>query len=211
MSLPQRTDEVSAVCEIDALLTDAVRLRLKGDIRVGAMLSGGLDLTSVISCIATLLASRPGGSRMVGDTLQAFTASFPGRANDETEKVEELCRLIKMGVHKTFPVEQGEIEERLIKAARTMEAPFFSSAVFVHDMLMKLVGSSDIQIVLDGIGGDELFGGFPWYVPLAVRDNLHGFHVEKQWTISMACTASRARAGLTRSWKPSCRQIPAPR
>ena len=60
-----------------------------------------------------------------------------------------------------------------------MEAPFFSSAVIVHDMLMEQVGSTDIQIVLDGLGGDELFAGFSWYVPLAVRDNFRSFRVRE--------------------------------
>ena len=78
-SIPRPTNDFAAVQEFNELLTDAVRLRLRGDIRVGAMLSGGLDSTSVISCITTLLASQPNESRMVGDTVQAFTAGFPGR------------------------------------------------------------------------------------------------------------------------------------
>ena len=173
MSLTRRTNDALAVEEFDELLTDAVRLRLRGDLRVGAMLSGGLDSTSVISCIAMLLSSRPGDSRMVGDRLQAFTASFPGMENDETDKVEELCRLIEIGAHKTFPAEQGELEERLGEVAWSMEAPFFSPAIIVHDMLMKLVRSNDIQIVLDGHGGDELFAGYHRYIPLAIRDSCH--------------------------------------
>ena len=169
---PARRDDASAVQEFDDLLTDACRLRLRGDIRVGAMLSGGLDSTSVITSIVKLLSSRPGDTRMVGDTLQAFTACFPGLKDDETESVEELCRLIEISSHKTFPAEQDDIEERLTKAAWNMEAPFFSPATITYDALMKLVRSSDVQIVLDGLGGDELFGGFEWYIPLAVRDSI---------------------------------------
>ena len=183
MSLPRRTDAARAVQELDELLTDAVRLRLRGDIRVGAMLSGGLDSTSVISCIATLLSSQPHESRMVGDRLQAFTASYPEIKNDQTEdetdKVEELCRLIEINVHKTFPAERDGIDERLIDVARSMEAPFFSPAIIVHDMLMKLARSRDIQIVLDGTGGDELFGGYPWFHTLAIRDSCHSLRVRE--------------------------------
>ena len=178
-SLIRRTDDASAVQEFNELLTDACRLRLRGDIRVGAMLSGGLDSTSVIASIAKLLSSRPGDTRMVGDTLEAFTASFTGLREmaDESENVDELCRLIEINAHKTFPAEQDDIEERLCDAAWNMEAPFFSPATITYDALMKLVRSTDVQIVLDGLGGDELFAGFEWYIPLAVRDSLRGFRL----------------------------------
>ena len=105
--------------------------------------------------------------------------------------MEELCRLIEINVHKTFPAERDGIDERLIDVARSMEAPFFSPAIIVHDMLMKLARSRDIQIVLDGTGGDELFGGYPWScipgaitadqglacIPLAIRDSCHSLRV----------------------------------
>src|SRR5262249_45848256 len=177
LSLTRRTNDAVAVQEFTDLLTDAVRLRLRGDIRIGAMLSGGLDSTSVISCIATLLASRPNESRMVGDTLQAFTASFPGMKNDQTVKVEDCCPLIEIGVHKTFPAEQGEIDKWLTQVTWSLEAPFYSPVVIVHDMLMKLVRSTDIRVMLDGTGSDELFGGYDWYIPLAIRDSFHSLNI----------------------------------
>jgi asparagine synthase (glutamine-hydrolysing) len=206
MTSPRRSDDALAVQELDQLLIDSVRLRLRGDIRVGAMLSGGLDSTSVISSIAALFATRPDESRMVGDVLQAFTASFPGRKNDETDKVEELCRLIEISPHKTFPMDQVEIEEHLMSVARNMEAPFFSAAVIVYDMLMKLVRASDVQIVLDGLGGDELFGGFEWYIPLAIRDNLRGLRL---WEAMNNITGMRSKHG--KSLRYLLRRAPHPR
>ena len=176
-SIPRPTNDSAAVQEFNELLTDAVRLRLRGDIRVGAMLSGGLDSTSVISCITTLLASQPNESRMVGDTVQAFTAGFPGLKNDETKKVEDFCRLTEIGVHKIFPANEGEIEKCLARVAWNSEAPFYSPVVIVHDMLMKLVRSTDIRVTLDGTGSDELFGGYDWYIPLAIRDSFHSLRI----------------------------------
>ena len=166
--------DATAAEELDELLTDAVRIRLRGDLRVGAMLSGGLDSTSVISSIGTVLESRPSDGRMIGDRLQAFTASFPGMPIDETDKVEELCRSIDIAVHKIFPSEQSNVEERLNAVAFSMEGPFWNPAILVNDSLMKLVSGSDAQIVLDGLGGDELFAGYGRHLPLALRDSLHG-------------------------------------
>jgi len=172
-----RSDEKVAAEELDDLLTDAVRLRLRGDIRVAAMLSGGLDSTSVISSIRSILATRPSEGRTIGDRLQAFTACFPGMEIDETEKVEEICHSFEITAHKVFPCDAENIEERLKEVAWSAEEPFWLPVMIVHDMLMKLARSSDTQVVLDGIGGDELFAGFVRYIPIVVRDGLHRLHI----------------------------------
>ena len=177
--LPLRTDEAVAAEELDSLLTDAVKLRLRGDVRVGAMLSGGLDSTSVITSIATVLEARLSESRSIGDTLQAFTASYPGMEIDETDKVEELCRSIEIDVSQVFPVDQDGIEERLNDIARKMEIPFWSPAIIVHDSLMQLVRSSDVRIVLDGLGADEIFAGYDWHLPVAVKDSCHNLRMRE--------------------------------
>lgn len=170
MRFPARTDEAQAAEELRELLTDAVKIRMRGDLRVGAMLSGGVDSTSVITSIASVLSARLSEGRSIGSTLQAFTASFPGLENDETDKVEELCALIEIAAHKAFPVEADGVENRLMDVSRKLEAPFWSPAIVVHDMLMNLVGSTDVQVVLDGMGADELFGGYDWYLDHAIRD-----------------------------------------
>ena len=174
MDLTPRTDERQAIEELRELLTDAVRMRLRGDLRVGTLLSGGVDSTSVISSIATVLEGRLDEGRSIGDQLHAFTASFPGLANDETSKVEEFCRSIEINCHKVFPIEQDSLDHRLGVVSRKLEAPFWSPAIVVHDMLMGMVKSTDVGIVLDGTASDEIFGGYDWYLPLAVKDNLRG-------------------------------------
>ena len=179
MEPPLRTDRAATAQELDALLTDAVKLRLRGDVRVGAMLSGGMDSTSVISSIATVLNARYKESRAIGNTLKAFTASFPGLEIDETDRVEELCRLIEISVSKVFPVEQDDIEERLNKVAWHLESPFWSPAIIVHDTLMNLVRSNGIKVVLDGHGSDEIFGGYDWLLDTAIKDNFHNLHLRE--------------------------------
>ncbi len=181
LQVAPRHDEAAVIDELRWLLTDAVKVRLRGDLRVGAMLSGGVDSTSVISSIAELLSDRIDEGRSIGDHLQAFTASFPGLENDETDKVEDLCRRIDIATHKVFPLEQERLEQRLLDVSRTVEAPFWSPVVIVHDSLMKLIASTDVQIVLDGQAADELFGGYDWYLPLAVKDACRGLRFGDAW------------------------------
>ncbi|MFT4581563.1 MAG: asparagine synthase (glutamine-hydrolyzing) [Gammaproteobacteria bacterium] len=175
--MPVRTDKASAIEELNSLITDAVRLRMRGDVRVGSMLSGGMDSTSVIASVTEVLESRPSESLSIGDKLQAFTASFTGMSIDETDKVEELCRSIDINVSKVYPVDLDRIEERLADVALKMEAPFWSPVVIVHDALMKKIRETDVQIVLDGMGADEIFGGFDWFLPTTLKDNLAGLRV----------------------------------
>jgi len=172
-----RIDEKSAAEKLDDLLTDSVRLRLRGDVRVGALLSGGLDSGSVISSIRSVLATRPSEGRTIGNRLQAFTACFPGMANDETEKVESLCHSFEITAHKTFPCDEDSVEERLNEVAWGAEEPFWLPVIIVHDSLMKLVRSSDAQVVLDGLGSDELFAGFVRYIPIALRGDLRRWRI----------------------------------
>ena len=179
MEHPLRTDQARAANELNDLLTHAVRLRLRGDVRVGAMLSGGLDSTSVISSIENVLKSRHQEGRAIGNTLQAFTASFPGLEIDETNRVEELCQLIDISVSKVFPAAQDDVEERLNKVAWNLESPFWSPAVVVHDALMNLVRSHDIKVVLDGHGSDEILGGYDWLLEVAIKDNFRGLRMRE--------------------------------
>ena len=175
---PPKSD-AQAIEQLGELLTDSVKLRMRGDLRVGTMLSGGMDSTSVITSVVSVLASQSDESRSIGDVLQAFTASFPGTETDETDKVEELCQMIEIAAHKVFPIEQDALVERLGEVSTALEAPFWSPAIVTHDMLMKRIRNTDVDVVLDGLGSDEMLGGYDWYIPLAVRGDLLGLRFGK--------------------------------
>lgn len=71
---PGATDDPQALAdEAQALLLDAVRVRLRSDVPVGVLLSGGLDSSLVAAC-ATQASGKP---------IKTFTISFPGTPYDE--------------------------------------------------------------------------------------------------------------------------------
>ena len=96
-----------AVQELDELLTDAVRLRLRGDIRVGAMLSGGLDSTSVISVSRRCF--RPDRTKVAwwGIGCRHSPPASPRlrmtRPRTRPTRWRNLCRLIEINVSQNLP------------------------------------------------------------------------------------------------------------
>jgi asparagine synthase (glutamine-hydrolysing) len=167
-----------AVEKLSELLTDAIKLRLRADVRIGTMLSGGMDSTSVIRTINELLLTAHGKTRQaIGPSLQAFNASFPGTAIDESERVDEFCQDLGITVHKVFPMVERDVEELFRSVVYYMEMPFINCVHIVHTLLMRRARSEGIKVVLNGQGPDEMLGGYPSsYCQLASADELLRFH-----------------------------------
>jgi asparagine synthase (glutamine-hydrolysing) len=180
-----------AVEQFGELFTDSVKLRLRADVRVGTMLSGGLDSTSVITTVNDLLLTTHDKTRQViGDSLQAFNASFPGHAIDESDRVDELCQRLNLTVHKVFPMEQECVEKLFQDVVYNMEAPFISSVQIVHTLLMRRARSAGVTVVLNGQGSDEMLGGYPEaYCRLAALALFFRFH----WIQSYCETRAMAK------------------
>lgn len=165
-SLPDRRarQQVNAEAAADKLfhlLSDAVKLRMRSDVRVGTMLSGGLDSTSVISMIRGLADSDQDARRVIGDQFHAFNAGFPGLPIDESENVREVTDMLGLEAHVVFPMEQSGVQELFETANYHMEAPFHNSVPMVHSLLMQKARSVDVKVILNGHGADELFAGYP--------------------------------------------------
>jgi asparagine synthase (glutamine-hydrolysing) len=136
------------VTEIRAQLERAVHEHLISDVPVACFLSGGID-----SSIVTGLAAKT-----LGDRLQTFTLGFHETISDESQYADAVAR--KHGTtHHLVRLSHDQVAAQLPVAVGAMDSPTMDGAnTFI---ISKAVADSGFKVVLSGLGGDELFGGYP--------------------------------------------------
>jgi asparagine synthase (glutamine-hydrolysing) len=138
--------------KLEYLLQDAVKLRLRSDVPVGILLSGGLDSSSI-----TVLASSKNGK-----CPQSFSLKFNDELFDESAHAKLVASYCNTSLKLLTPQGKGLWSEldRLIKA---QDAPTHAPEVYSNWCMMRAVIGSNTKVLLTGQGGDELFGGYNWY------------------------------------------------
>ena len=147
----QRNDisEQEAIEELDALLTDSIRLRLRSDVPVGIFLSGGVD-SSLIAWKAMEL----------GADLCGYTASFREQSYSEAKYAAQTAETIGMN-HKVFEISL-DVEDVFDKIVYHADDPCADSSALPVYFLSRNT-SQHVKVVLGGDGGDELFAGYLTY------------------------------------------------
>ncbi|MCA1910240.1 MAG: asparagine synthase (glutamine-hydrolyzing) [Magnetospirillum sp.] len=139
------------------LLADAVRLQMRSDVPVGAMLSGGLD-SGLIVAMAAQAASGP---------LQTYTVRFAGAAYDETPLARMVANRYSTQ-HTEFEVSVDSAIGLLPRLAWYCDEPLYDAALLPNHLINEVLGR-ETRVVLNGSGGDELFAGYGRYFPLPVE------------------------------------------
>lgn len=145
----QINDTSLAAEELTSLLQDAVRLRLRSDVPVGAYLSGGLD-----SSIATALIKTRNPNR-----LRTFSVGFDHAGYDET-RYQQLVSSRLGTEHSCFTCSNQIIGEVLPAVVWHAEKPLLRTAPAPLFLLSKLVQEAGFKVVLTGEGADEFFAGY---------------------------------------------------
>ncbi len=145
--LPQRSDEVFAD-GFRELLTEAVRCRIRCPYRVGAMLSGGLDSSTIVSITRQLLSEQP------SPNLETFSAVF-----DQVPECDErnfINAVIARGGLKPHFI-RGDNLSPLMDADRVFwheDEPFYAPNLFLHWNLYSAAREQGVRVLLDGFDGD---------------------------------------------------------
>jgi asparagine synthase (glutamine-hydrolysing) len=136
---------------LHAALSDSVRHHLVADVPVGLFLSSGLDSTTL-----TALATEVGASDLHTVTL-GFN-EFRGTPDDETPLAALIARRYAT-THRTQWVGRNDFAENLAHMLEAMDQPSTDgvNAYFVS----RAAAQSGMKVALSGVGGDELFGGYP--------------------------------------------------
>ena len=144
--------------ELESLLVDATRLRLRADVPVAAYMSGGLD-SSAIAAISR---------RLMRQTLFSFGIGFRDAHFDESEFQDRM--VAELGIHLTRAVVDGKaIGELLPRAVELSEKPTLRTALTPLLRLSGAVQDAGVKVVLTGEGADELFAGYDIFRENKVR------------------------------------------
>jgi len=136
---------------LEQLIKGAVALRMRSDVEVGALLSGGIDSTSLVCLVKDLSLS---------EHLKTFTADFDEKEFSERLYVEKT--LEKTGFHGSFiHIDAQTINNTLQDVLLTRESPFRSMSVMLQYLLFQFIHqSSNVKVILSGEGADEVFTGY---------------------------------------------------
>jgi asparagine synthase (glutamine-hydrolysing) len=151
-------DPDEAADELRALLVDAVRLRLRADVPVGAYLSGGLDSTVVTALVARLAPGR----------LRTFSLSFDDPEFDESRYQREVVQAVGSR-HETVRCGGPDIARVFPDVIRHVETPIVRTAPAPLYLLAGLVRQRGYKVVLTGEGADEMLGGYDIFKEAKLR------------------------------------------
>jgi asparagine synthase (glutamine-hydrolysing) len=150
------------------LFLDAVRLRLRSDVPVATSLSGGLDSSAVAGALAYVGKSASSDARRAPSWQQCFISTFPGTAIDERKYAEEVVSWTGAVPHYTeFQSEEGI--RGVVESVWTMEDVYPAIATPVIENY-RAMSRNGVVVSLDGHGGDELLGGYDWYLSTPMKD-----------------------------------------
>ena len=141
--------------QLDALLAECVRIRLRSDVPLGVFLSGGLDSSAVVA-YANRAGLRP---------LQTFTIGFDRDAWDESADALRIARHFGTEHHRlqlSSSELMGKLAETLLAIVHHCDEPFGDASALPTYHVSKLA-REHVTVILSGDGGDELFAGYTTY------------------------------------------------
>ena len=163
--------------KIRELTFRSVERRLVSDVPVGAFLSGGIDSSAVVGLMAETGSSRP----------NTFNVAFEEREYDESYYAELVAKKFNTQ-HTRLLLKPTVFLDELENALDAMDSP--SGDGINSFVVSKAIRKNGITVALSGVGGDELFAGYPFF-----QQYLRLQRMRSWWLLPQA-----ARRLLTETW-----------
>lgn len=134
------------------ILKDAVKIRMRSDVPVGAFLSGGVDSSSIVASMRDHTDLKK---------LHTFSIGFEGEL-DETRYMSIVKSIFKTNHHNDV-FKEKDFEELFGPYSVIYDEPFADYSGFPIYRLAEMA-KENVSVCLSGDGGDEIFGGYKTYI-----------------------------------------------
>ena len=150
--------------ELEACLSETVKLHMISDVPLGAFLSGGIDSSSVVAMMARN-SNRP---------IKTFSIGFKEQKFNELKYADEVAK--KYGCEHHEQVVEPESISLLPRLVGAYDEPYADSSAIPTYYVSKMA-RANVTVALSGDGGDELFAGYDMY---ARFKQIHSFPLNFQ-------------------------------
>ena len=167
-------------------LRDSVQAHLISDVPLGLFLSGGLDSASILACMREAI---PG-------SIKTFSLGYDA-PEDQSFNELKAARLLAthFGTDHTEAILRPDAVSLLPRVVAGMGEPFADSSA-IPTYLVSEIAKQSVTVALSGIGGDELFGGYPRYLGLRTAAHYASLPVGvRSWIASRAVSCLSDGAG----------------
>lgn len=159
MPLPPEGEEdrIDRRCgeEILDLIETAVRRQMISDVPIGALLSGGLDSTTVAAVMA----------KKLDMPLKTFTIGFDRASYDESPEARLVAAIL--GTEHSEQIVTPDMAGSIPDLLNMFDEPFADYSA-IPTYLVSRFAARQVKVVLTGDGGDEVFAGYPTHVAYKV-------------------------------------------
>ena len=176
-------NEADLVEELEAILRESVRIRLRSDVPIGAFLSGGVDSSSVVSIMAQLM-TRPVVTCAVG---------FEQEEHNELAFAKDIAH--RFGCTHHEHIIQPDVADLVPRIVRFFDEPFGDSSA-IPTYYVSQMARQHATVVLSGDGGDEVFAGYSRHYLQQLEDRLRRL---------LPGSAGRSLAASLAHWLPEVR------
>jgi asparagine synthase (glutamine-hydrolysing) len=146
---PTSTSSKDLIEEFRTLFFDSVRIRLRSDVKVGVLLSGGLDSSAVTTAVR----------KVGGEQLQTYSIVSEHEGYDERRFIDLMCQAGVPNRKVTFRV--GDVLDCLERVLFYSDEPVAEFSVIAQYQLFAAIkNDSDVTVLLSGQGGDETLLGY---------------------------------------------------
>ena len=185
------TDEAQLTTDLEALMTDAVNLRMVSDVPVGMFLSGGYDSTLVTALLAQDRSRK----------LHTFTIGFQEKEYNEAGYAKAIAQHFNTQ-HTEYFVSEQDMLDKVKQLPHYFDEPFGAGSALPIMILSELAGH-DVKVVLSADGGDEAFCGYSKYFMLSKFLNSYTQPVKRNAIRFLVNRLSGNLIETINSWLPS--------
>lgn len=148
---PEKHEEAYYAHHLAELLEQSVKIRMISDVPLGALLSGGIDSSTVVGFMAKH-SSQP---------VKTFSIGFEDQTYNELEYARTVSKHFGTK-HYEFIIKPDAVDlvEHLVK---NLDEPFGDFSIFPTYLVCKMA-REHVTVALSGDGGDELFAGYDTYI-----------------------------------------------